>query len=142
MTAPIYTRAQQTVRAKFAQFGRELPLTRASSGGGMVFDEDTQQMVPGAGGSEEATQNVLAMTLPANAQSLSQFDEGVVNGTLIESDIRVVKIAPLKADGTPLDWVPEAGHTIEFDGDTWTLVGVTPVAPQGVVVVFNTVVQR
>jgi len=82
-------------------------------------------------------QTVQAVVLPASKGTVEAFDNRFIDGTLIESNLRALKIA---AEG--LAWAPKPGCVAVFGGEVWTLLGVTSSAPDGTALVYSATVRR
>ncbi|WP_237133807.1 hypothetical protein [Pseudohongiella sp. O18] len=65
-------------------------------------------------------QTVDAIPLPASKGTVEAFDQRFVGGTLIETNLRALKIA-----GQNLQWPPEPLQTVTLEGAAWEVIGVT-----------------
>lgn len=123
-----YDRMAATTQRLIGQFGRTVTLRRVSR----TYDPIT--------GSETETveeQAVTCVILPASKGTVEAFDIKFERGTLIESNLRAVKL-PAKG----LQWPPAPGQEMLLDGETWRVIGVTPSSPGGVDLVYSLSVQR
>lgn len=123
-----YDRMAATTQRLIGQFGRTVTLRRVSR----TYDPIT--------GSEAETveeQAVTCVILPASKGTVEAFDIKFERGTLIESNLRAVKL-PAKG----LQWPPAPGQEMLLDGETWRVIGVTPSSPGGVDLVYSLSVQR
>lgn len=123
-----YDRMSATTQRLIGQFGRTVTLRRVSR----TYD-------PITGGETETVeeQAVTCVILPASKGTVEAFDIKFESGSLIESNLRAVKL-PAKG----LQWPPAPGHEMLFDGETWRVIGVTPSSPGGVDLVYSLSVQR
>lgn len=123
-----YDRMAATTQRLIGQFGRTVTLRRVSR----TYD-------PITGGEAETVeeQAVTCVILPASKGTVEAFDVKFERGTLIESNLRVVKL-PAKG----LQWPPAPGQEMLLDGETWRVIGVTPSSPGGVDLVYSLSVQR
>lgn len=112
------------------EFGRQITLTRTTEG-----EYDPAKGAPDETSTE--SQVITCVVVPASKGTVEAFDDKFKSGTLIETNLRALKIA---AKG--MIWPPAPGQTVEFDGHVWTLIGVTPAAPGGVDIVYSTTVMR
>ena len=113
-----------------AEFGRPLTLRRTIAG---KYDTAAGKNRPGV--VEE--QVITAIVRPASQGTVQAFDQKFQEGTLIESSIRALKIA---AKGMP--WPPAPGHVVILDGEEWKVIGVTPVSPAGIDLLYSASVMR
>ncbi|MCW8158977.1 hypothetical protein D7243_22685 [Stutzerimonas stutzeri] len=113
-----------------AEFGQVLTLRREVEAS---YDPATGQMQPGA--TEE--QPITALVRPASKGTVEAFDNKLVNGTLIESNIRALKIV---ADG--LLWPPGPGCVVEYEGHEWKMLGATPTNPAGTALIYSASIMR
>ncbi|MBX8534536.1 hypothetical protein K5D33_07335 [Pseudomonas cichorii] len=126
----LYDEMADAALEMITEFGRQITLKRTVLG-----DYDPAHGVAGGGVTE--TQIVTCVILPASKGTIEAFDDRFKSGTLIETNLRSLKIA---AKG--MVWPPAPGQTVEFDDHVWTLVGATPAAPGGVDIVYSTTVMR
>lgn len=68
----------------------------------------------------------VGVVLPASKGTIEAFDNKFVGGTLIEQNLRSVK---LSADGLPVE--PKGGDKLIVDGAEWNVIGATPLATDG-----------
>jgi hypothetical protein len=125
-----YDRMSATALSLIAKFGRELTMSRKISGSynpetGLVDDDISE------------AQTIRAVVLPASKGTVEAFDSKFEAGTLIESNIRALKIA---ADG--LLWPPSPGNSITIDGEVWTMIGSTESSPGGTPMVYSASIKR
>jgi hypothetical protein len=125
-----YGRMAATTKRLVGQFGRTATLRRTIPG---VYDPVAG--VEGADVIEE--QWVTCIILPASKGTVEAFDQRLMSGTLIETNLRAVKIP---AEG--LEWPPGPGYEMDFDGHTWRVIGVTTSNPAGTALIYNLSVQR
>ena len=130
MNAAFYAEMQDVVLEQIEQFGQILDLTRMTTGTvDPVTDTET-------GGGPE-TQPIKCLVLPASKGTIEAFDNRVVSDTLIETNLRALKIV---AKG--LLWAPSPGNTVMFEGSVWSVLGVTPISPAGIPLLYTATVQR
>ncbi len=125
-----YDRMSATALRLIAQFGQPVMLRDETPGGydpatGMTTDPVVLE------------QTVQAVVLPASKGTVEAFDNRFIDGTLIESNLRALKI-PAKG----MEWAPKPGTLAVFQGETWTLLGVTGSAPAGTDLVYSATVRR
>jgi hypothetical protein len=127
-----YNEMAQVTLALITDKGRDdLVLTRFIEG---EYDPDTDTELPG----HTDEQPMSCVVLPVGASPA----DGLIDGTAIAAGTRNVKIA---AKG--LLWAPEAGDYIkipEEGGDIvrWVGVGVTPISPAGIPLLYTMMVTR
>lgn len=97
------------------------------------YDADNDVEVPGV----ELSQPLKCIVLPASKGAIEAFDNRVENGTLIEANLRQLKIA-----AKDMTFEPKSGDTVEFEGSKWTALGCTPINPAGVPLVYTVTVKR
>lgn len=73
-----------------------------------------------------------ALVMPASAGAIQAFDIRFEGGTMIESNLRSLMIG-----ATDLEITPKPGDTVQFAGETWTLLGNTPLMPDGKTVIYH-----
>ena len=112
------------------EFGQEIVISRTTEG---EYDPIT-----GTGsGSVTETQTVLAIVLPASKGTVEAFDQKLVSGTLVESNLRALKIAAKSCT-----WVPSPGCKVTLYGHDWSMIGVTESNPAGIPLVYSASVMR
>ena len=112
--------------------GRSDLVLRRQTAGGYDPVEDTE--VPG----ENLEQPIVCIVLPVSKGTVEAFDNRLEGGTLIESNLRLLKI-PAKG----LEFEPRAGDIVpDLEGAQWTALGSTPVNPAGIPLLFNVTVKR
>lgn len=83
-------------------------------------------------------QPIVCIVLPVSKGVVEAFDNRLEGGTLIESNMRLLKI-PAKG----LEFEPRAGDIVpELEGARWVALGSTPVNPAGIPLLFNVTVKR
>ncbi len=112
------------------EFGQELTLKRVTED---AYDPATGEVTPGV----TETQAIKVIVLPASKGTVEAFDNRLVNGTLIESNIRALKIA---AKG--LLWPPGPGCVVEYEGQDWKMLGATPSNPACTALVYSASIMR
>lgn len=112
------------------EFGQQITLKRTI---GTEYDPETSS---GGIGTIE-TQTVTCIILPASKGTVEAFDSKFKAGTLIESNLRALKIA---AKG--VEWAPGPGCIATFEGYDWTMIGMTPSSPAGTDIVYSASVMR
>lgn len=112
------------------EFGQTLTMRRVTEAS---YDPATGMTSPGT--AEE--QPITAVVLPASKGTVESFDNKLLNGTLIESNIRALKIA---ANG--LLWPPSPGCVVMYDGQEWKMLGATPSNPAGTALVYSASIMR
>lgn len=86
---------------------------------------------------EDLTQPIKCIVLPVSKGVVEAFDNRVEGGTLIESNLRLLKI-PAKG----LAWEPRNGDYVDLEGARWVALGSTPLSPAGIPLMFNVTVKR
>jgi len=125
-----YDRMASTALRLIEQFGQTITLRDETPGG---YDPTTGVTTDPV----LRDQTVQAVVLPASKGTVEAFDNRFIDGTLIESNLRALKIA---AEG--LAWAPKPGCVAVFGGEVWTLLGVTSSAPDGTALVYSATVRR
>ncbi|SEB99913.1 hypothetical protein SAMN05216205_1197 [Pseudomonas mohnii] len=125
-----YDEMAQMTLDMMAEFGRPLTLRRTIAG---KYDTSIGKNRPGV--VEE--QVITTIVRPASQGTVQAFDQKFQEGTLIESNIRALKIA---AKG--MLWPPAPGHVVILDGEEWKVIGVTPVSPAGIDLLYSASVMR
>jgi len=122
-----YTEAQADAAFLLAEFGAPVDVTRVVSS----YDElEGVETV-----TEVTTVAVQGVTLPAAGNSITQFDNAIVE------DYRKGKVRIFMVSAVGLTFEPEAGDLFTADGKIWDVLGVTPLAPAGVVVLHTLAVR-
>lgn len=124
-----YANSAATALGLITNFGQPLTLTRSVPG---AFNPATG----GTGAPTVTTQTVLAVPLPGSEGVASKLDDRL-QMALVKGKLRKVLIAPTKSDGSALDFEPGALDLLTFESFDWELVGVTPLKPAGVAVLFT-----
>lgn len=125
-----YDRMAATALRLIEQFGQTITLRDIVPG---EYDPVTGQET----GEVTRTQAVKAMVLPASKGTVEAFDTKFINDTLIESNLRALKIAAASCE-----WPPSPGCKVTFDGHDWTMIGVTETSPDGTDLVYSASVMR
>jgi len=112
------------------EYGQVLTMKRVTADS---YDPITGSTVVGS----TETQSITAVVLPASKGTVEAFDNKLVGGTLIESNIRALKIA-----AAGLLWPPGPGCVIEYDGQDWQMLGATPASPAGTPLVYAASIMR
>lgn len=73
-----------------------------------------------------------AIVSPASAGAVQAFDIRFESGTLLESNLRSLMIA---AHGLAIR--PKPGDIVELAGERWTLLGNTPLMPDGETAIYH-----
>lgn len=124
----LYTELAADAEELIAEFGQQMTFSRTVHG-----DYD-----PSAGGSSQTTVtwtgNVVVQ--PASQGTIESFDVRVVDGTLIESNLRSLLIS------AAMERAPEPGDKVAFEGSTWTLLGATPLNPSGTPLIYTATARR
>lgn len=97
------------------------------------YDPDQDVEVPGV----DMSQPIKCVVLPASKGAIEAFDNRIEAGTLIEANLRQLKIA-----AAGLLFEPKAGDLVEFEGSRWTALGCTPINPAGIPLVYTVTVKR
>jgi hypothetical protein len=84
-------------------------------------------------GATSADYACVGIVLPASKGTIEAFDNRFENGTLIEQNIRSVKLA---ASGLAV--VPAGGDKLIINSEEWHVMGCTPLAPDGVTNIIYT----
>lgn len=125
-----YDRMATTALRLIEKFGQPITLRDETPGG---YDPATGMTT----GPVVLEQTVQAVVLPASKGTVEAFDNRFIDGTLIESNLRALKIA-----AKDMEWAPKPGTLAIFQGETWTLLGVTSSAPAGIDLVYSATVRR
>lgn len=112
------------------EFGQTLILKRVTS---ESYDPVTGETLPGV----TEAQPITVVVLPASTGAIEAFDIKLVGGTLIESNIRALRIA---AKG--LLWPPGPGCIVEYEGHDWRMLGATPSNPAGTPLAYSASIMR
>lgn len=137
-----YAAIAKKVRKQLASKGAVITITRPGDASGWTqkFDITTGEYYweDGAGNTTTTDPAVsesyetVALIEPASAGAIQAFDIRVESGTLIESNLRALTIA---AHDLPI--IPGPGDTAVFAGDSWTLLGNTPLLPDGKTYIYH-----
>lgn len=132
-----YRDKANVVTRMFADKGRQLEWFRASSEPGSYdpIDDELTELPP-------LQQDVVCIVLPASKGTIEAFDNRLVSGTLIEQNLRFLKIAAVGPNMLPLEFEPFAGDWTFFEGSRWRALGSTPINPAGVPLLYNVAVER
>lgn len=125
-----YDEMAETTLELISEFGLELTLKRTIAG---EYDTETSRDGPDT----VETQAIRAIVKPASQGAVQAFDQKFASGTLIESNIRALKVA---AKG--LLWAPAPGDAVTLAGNEWRVIGVTPVSPAGIDLLYSVSVMR
>lgn len=125
-----YDDMQDVALEMLAEFGQQLTLKRVTGG---TYDPATGTDTPGT----TETQTITAVVLPASNGTIEAFDNKFEGGTLIESNLRALKIA---AKG--LTWAPAPGCVVTLDGHDWAMIGATSSNPAGTPLVYSASIRR
>lgn len=130
--AEFYNRMAQTALALIESKGRSDLVLRRETASSYDPIEDTE--VPGA----MMEQPITCVVLPVSKGVVEAFDNRFEAGTLIEANMRLLKIA-----AADLAWEPRGGDVVpDLEGALWTVLGSTPMSPAGIPLVFNATVKR
>lgn len=120
------TTLQATAARAMKQNGTPITIVRNTPG---VYDPATG--TTGAGVRLESP--TYAVVTPASGGTIQAFDIRFQNGTLIETNLRALQVA---ASG--LAFSPKPGDVVEgLEGQTWTILGVTPEGVMGQAVLYK-----
>lgn len=125
-----YNGLQGTVSRLIREKGQPITVSRTT---GDTYDAPTQTVIPGV----TQTQQVSALVLPASKGTVQAFDVKFERGTLIETNLRSIK-----ASAADFEWMPSPGDFVGFGGETWKVIGTTPLSPGGVDMIYSFSVQR
>lgn len=132
MDAAFWQSKQDSTYAMILAKGRSDLVLRRQTAGSYDPVEDTE--VPGV----DMEQPIVCIVLPVSKGTVEAFDNRLESGTLIESNLRLLKI-PAKG----LEFEPRAGDIVpDLEGAMWTVLGSTPVNPAGIPLLFNVTVKR
>lgn len=125
-----YTALRDTAKALLESFGapRVITLERDGPTTGTEFSPTPGVVI---------SQQVVGVVLPASQNTLAAFDDRFDGDTLVDEKLRYVILA---ADGQGLE--PQGGDRLRFDDAVWHILGVTPVSPGGVPIIYRMGAQR
>ena len=125
-----YDEMADVVLELLTEFGQQVTISRSVGGEyDPVTGVDTEPTVE--------TQIATVVVLPASKGTVEAFDIKYEGGTLIESNLRALKIA---AKG--LSWPPGPGCSVELDGHKWVMIGATESSPAGTDLIYSSSVMR
>lgn len=124
-----YDRMSATALRLIERFGIELVLKRIGS---TDYDPVTGDEVVA-----EQSQTIKAVVGKVSSSALSAFGDGLMDGALVSSNLRVLTIA---AEG--MAWPPEPEDKVEYAGHDWSVVGSTPSEPGGQALVYKVTIRR
>jgi hypothetical protein len=101
------------------------------------WDADFTDQTGEGGLDAETAYTINCVVLPASKGSVEAFDVRFERGTMIESRLRSLIIA---AGGLEIE--PRPGDQVLYFSERWTLVGVTPVAPDGTAIIYRATIRR
>lgn len=138
-----YTAIAKKVRKQLAAKGAVITLMRPgdSSGwtekfdittGSYYWENDSDGTIVTTDPTIDSSYETVALIEPASAGAIQAFDIRFEGGTLVESNLRALTIA---AESLPI--IPLPGDKAEFAGDTWTLLGNTPLLPDGQTYIYH-----
>lgn len=132
MDAAFWQSKAETTFRLIAEKGRSDLVLEREVAGSIDPREDVE--VPG----EKLSQPITCIVLPVSKGVVEAFDNRLEGGTLIESNMRLLKIPALG-----LAWEPRAGDIVpELEGARWVALGSTPINPAGIALLFNVTVKR
>lgn len=120
-----YDSMADTALAKIQQFGREVQISRPTQSSS---DPVTGTVVNGA----PVTGTLKVLVLPASKGTIEAFDNRLQGGTLIDEKLRFILAA---AKGAPFE--PASLDELTFDGQTWQVLGCTPLSPAGTPLLYR-----
>ena len=118
-----YAALASTALASIKEAGFKLPIKRVSG----TFDPVEGEVTA----SSLLSGELDAVTLPASAGTVQAFDNRPLDD-LIRGKLRFFIAA---ASSAP--FVPQANDIITFEGETWTIMGCTPLAPAGTPLIYR-----
>lgn len=132
MDAAFYNELAQVALDLIESKGRsDLVLRREQPG---AYDPVTDTEVPGT----YNEQPIRCIVLPVSKGVVEAFDNRFSAGTLIEENMRLLKIVAKN-----LAWEPRGGDIVpDLEGSRWVALGSTPINPAGIPLVFNVTVKR
>lgn len=120
-----------TARRLIADKGQMVEFNRAVEA---AYDPGTDTVI----GMGTTTFYSLAVALPASQSTAAAFDVRFPGPVLTATNLRVLLVA-----AAGLTETPSAGdRVIGLEGDDWTVVGTTPLAPDGTPIVHTLTVKR
>lgn len=125
-----YSRMADLALRLIEKYGQEIVISRTT-------EEEYDPILGIGGGSITETQTVLALVLPASKGTVEAFDQKLVSGTLVESNLRALKIAAKSCA-----WPPSPGCKVSLYGRDWSMIGVTESNPAGIPLVYSASVMR
>lgn len=99
---------------------------------GEYYWEDSEGTIVTADPAIPTEYHAAALVMPASAGAIQAFDIRFEGGTMVESNLRSLMI-----EAADLEITPKPGDTVKFGGETWTLLGNTPLMPDGKTVVYH-----
>lgn len=125
-----YERMQTVAAEKIAEFGTDIVFERETVG---VTDPVTGAYTPGI----TEQQTLKAVILPASQGVIEALDARFDADGLVESNLRQLKVAAKGAD-----WSPRPGEVARFGGHGWSIIGNTPINPDGMDLIYTVSVRR
>lgn len=122
-----YNEMAATALDLITQFGRtDLTLTRQI---GTTYDPAEDIEVPGT----DLTQSIKCLVLPIGSGLRNTIDpsDNLQEQSLIAESMREMKVA---ASG--LTFTPAAGDQVTLEGSRWVALGVTPISPAGIPLLY------
>lgn len=112
------------------KYGRTITIRRASAG---TYDPATGTM----SGSTDTDYTAKAVVMSASKGTVEAFDIRIQGGTLLESNLRSLIVS-----AENLSITPQPGDQVIMDSETWSVLGNTPLAPDGTVVMHQVGIKK
>ena len=94
---------------------------------------------PSAGVPEEY--EVPGVVLPVTSRVLHSLDDKFEQGVLVESNVRMVVMAVVDTSGLALP-APKPADRLLFDESAWSVLGITPISPGGIPLIYKVACKR
>lgn len=128
-----YSAVIATTHAKLRQYGRPVVVRH------FLVDEDAADG-PEDTPTEQDTQvapDIPALVSPPSTMTEQAYADQFRSGEMVRSRTRNVLMA-----ARDIPFRPQEGDELDFDGHTWTMVGVAALEPDGTPIFYRTTVKR
>lgn len=121
-----YTKQIQSAYRMIRDKGMDITVTRSTPG---AYNTSTGSVAAGS----TTTQTLKAINTPASGKSASSFDNTIRDdASLIGKKVRFFIVSALNAV-----FVPERGDKLTSGGTSYTVIGSTPLSPNGQNILFK-----
>ena len=124
-----YTEAADDVLDMLAEDGMSVAITRETGTGYDPVTETETAIVQNG--------SLICVVLPASKGGVTMFDEHYRDNTLVQESLRYILAAAKNAP-----FVPQPGDKMTFEGAAWSVIGVTPVSPAGIPIIYRIGVKK